>query len=234
MMLKRQKNWLPCEFEALTMEVVHKHGKDIGTTDHNSCQHASFQLPGRAHSSVDRKLCTPMDEELTWDYRTTATELVQITEDQLASSDQQFNDALKSCNLFDTDDNIAELEYEDFIDDMIEDDTTLELSIDEKKRAWWQNAFKSKLPVNVFETENVSQSGNESVGLLANDDTGDNKNEGQTAEDFDIGNNTHEKDPFGNHNYVPTDANAESISCFLLFLYMLLLLICVYSIIIIS
>ena len=230
MMLKRQKTWLPCESEALTVEVVHKHGKDIGTSDHNSCQHASFQLPGRAHSPVGLlKLHTPINEELVWDYRT-VTELVQITDDQLANADQQLNDALKPCNLFDTDDNIVELEYEDFIEDMFEDDTILELSIYEKKRARWQNAFKSKLPVNVFETENVSQSGNLSVSLLAHDDTGDNKNEGQTAEDFDIGNNT----PFGNYNYVPIDSNAESISCFLLFLYMFLLLICVYTIIIIS
>ena len=247
MTFKRQKNLLQFKGEVLTVEAVLEPGKEKTVSIYNSCHHASVHLPANrtVQSSMGLlQVCFPVYEELSWDDTTTPNELVKITEDQLARADQQLTDALRPCSLFDTDADIEDIKYKDFTDDMFEDECILELPLDEKRRVHRQNAFRRKLSVNVFETQNVYESGNESDDLLAGDDTADNENEAQTDDQFDIGNNTHGEDPFGNHNNVPIEgnpesrlriyANTESSLCSLLIVSMLLLLICVFSIVIIS
>ena len=72
------------------------------------------------------------DLEMVWDDTTTPPELVRITEDQIAEADRQIDDVLKPLKLFDTDDteDLDDFTAENSINDVFEDDSILEASMD--------------------------------------------------------------------------------------------------------
>ena len=238
MMIKGQKSLLQCKKEALHDEFVHETAKEIKFSLFNKCYHDSVHLP--ANETVQPAMgllhsCFSVYEEPAWDDTTTPNGLVKITDNQLVRAEQQLNDALRPCSLFitDTDDIIdIDIKCKDLTYDIFEERIP-ELPLDVKKRFPQQKAFRRKVPVNVFESQNVHESGNESGGLLADDDIAE--SEAQTSHDDNQFRNPNNVLTEGNHeSRARIDANTESSLCSLIMVYMLLLLICLYSIVIIS
>ena len=105
------------------------------------------------------------DEEMVWDDTTTPPELVQTTEDQLARVDQQLDDATQPRKLFHADDttDLEDLTSEDSIDDVFDDDSILEVSIDGVRRFRRQNPLRRKLPVQTQATEDTTDTDDEDL-----------------------------------------------------------------------
>ena len=141
------------------------------------------QLPSeqdRAQSSMGLlQFFPPVDEDddMTWDDETTPPELVKITEDQIDDANHRLDEALKPRKLFVTEEDLEDLTSEDSIDDVFQDDSILEVSINGKRRFRRQTALRRRQQTHPIGIENDDHT--ETEAEQTEDETDDQINENE-------------------------------------------------------
>ena len=141
------------------------------------------QLPreqDRAQSSMGLlQFFPPVDEDddMTWDDETTPPELVKITEDQIDDANHQLDEALKPRKLFVTDEDLDDLTSEDSIDDVFQDDSILEVSINGKRRFRRQTALRRRQQTHPIEIDDHTETEAEQTEDETDDQINENEND---------------------------------------------------------